>query len=317
MRRWFASVSFLIPLTVCASAYAEDNCPPGSWFCENVEVQTGDDEDGDDAAPAKDRAVDDDLATSPDDLPESSAPKRKRRVEVQDRDVEVEADGDTVVVVKKKRSKHRRRNKDVVVVRETEEAAATPQTRRKKKERRWREHFGLNLRLEGAAFAGRYDTAVGMGGAGASFRWRPSPYFAFDLGADIIGGTDYNGDDRVEFAGALSGLLYFNPQHRVQVYGIGGIHLSHAEIDSPSAYRYDDGYYDWSADTVERNYFGGHGGLGIEFRIARHFAMFVDAMALIRTRIDSDQAEFYNPNTGEASNTSGAGLFRTGVTFWW
>jgi hypothetical protein len=40
-------------------------------------------------------------------------------------------------------------------------------------------------------------------------------------------------------------------------------------------------------------------------------------MALIRTRVDSDVPEYYDPETGQGTNTSGAGLFRTGVTFWW
>lgn len=321
MRRLFASVAFLIPLTLTAAASADDkaNCPPGSWFCESVEVQVGDDDDAGaedpDTPPASTKKVttkrvaDDELAESPDDPPAASdaAPvkkvkkKKTKRVVVEDDDeVDEVDDTETVVVVKKK--KHRKAKPAVV--------AEGPKAKAKK-QRRWRERFGLNLRIEGAAFAGQYDNVVGMGGAGASFRWRPSPYFAFDLGADIIGGRDYNDNERIEFAGSLSGMVYFNPQHRVQVYGIGGVHLSHAEVET-----YDNMMTsDWSTSD-SRNYFGGQGGLGVEFRIARHFAMFVDAMALIRTRIDDGEPEFRSPS-GETSNTSGAGLFRTGVTFWW
>ncbi|MBK6519485.1 MAG: outer membrane beta-barrel protein [Polyangiaceae bacterium] len=317
MRRLFASVAFLIPLTLTAAASADDkaNCPPGSWFCESVEVQVGDDDEGaadPDSPPASTKkrvTVDEDeLASSPDDAPEAAdatpvkkvKKRKKKRVIVEEDDVEVDGE-ETVVVVKKK--KHRKAKPAV--------EAVGPKGK-VKKQRRWRERFGLNLRIEGAAFAGRYENVVGMGGAGASFRWRPSPYFAFDIGADIIGGRDYNDDERIEFSGALSGMVYFNPQHRVQVYGIGGIHLSHAEVETWDNTMVDD----WTT-SESRNYFGGHGGLGIEFRISRHFAMFVDALALIRTRIDDDQPEFRNPSTGEGTNVSGAGLFRTGVTFWW
>lgn len=319
MRRLYASVSFLIPLTLSAAAYADDddaknNCPPGSWFCESVEVEVSDGEDDENSGPQ--REVDDDLATTPDDSPTSDGTvKKRKRVEIEaDDDIEVEADNDTVVVVKKK--KHRKRRHKVVV--REDDAVEELYAKKRKKQRRWRERFGLNLRIEGAAIAGRYGDTVGMGGAGGSFRWRPSPYFAFDVGADIVGGNDYNGDERVEVSGAVSGLIYFNPQHRVQVYGIGGMHISHAEVDTHGDYYdYDYSRTTWGVDGETRDYFGGHGGIGLEFRISRHFAMFADAMALIRTRVDSDVPEYYDPETGQGTNTSGAGLFRTGVTFWW
>jgi opacity protein-like surface antigen len=322
MRRWLLAAGFLLPLSVSSTASAQE-CPPGSWFCEEVKVQVGPksvkvgaDDDADaaedtapDAKQVADDADPDELAADPDESPKAAKKKKRKakkqkrkRVEV-DEDVAVESDAD-VVIVKKRKPK-------VVVVEEGEEGPT-----RKKAKRRWRERFGLNLRLEGAAFMSREDEGVaGMGGAGVSFRWRPSPYFAFDLGTDLIGGSDYNGDDRVEISGALSGLVYFNPQHRVQVYGIGGVHLSHAAVDKNS----DDWGHGvtWTDDTVTRNYFGGQGGLGLEFRIARHFGMFVDGLAIIRTRIDSDEPEFVNSRTGETTNTSGAALFRTGVNFWW
>jgi hypothetical protein len=316
MRRWLLAAGFLLPLGVSSTASAQE-CPPGSWFCEEVKVQVGpksvkigQDDDADEPAPEAKQVAEDDteIAADPDESPKAKKKKRKakkkKRVEV-DSDVDVETDAD-VVIVKKRKPK-------VVVVEEGEEAGPT----RKKVKRRWRERFGLNLRLEGAAFMSREDDGVaGMGGAGVSFRWRPSPYFAFDLGTDLIGGSDYNGDDRVEISGSLSGLVYFNPQHRVQVYGIGGVHLSHAAVD-----RHNDNWEHtayWSDDnTVTRNYFGGQGGLGLEFRIARHFGMFVDGLAILRTRIDSDEPEFVNASTGETTNTTGAALFRTGVNFWW
>jgi hypothetical protein len=324
--RW-VTLSFLVPLTVAGMtvttvAAADDNCPPGSWFCESVEVDGSgvsvevDDGDSADA----EASGDDDLATNPDDSPTSSKQltkgkkhkrhKKQKRVHVEDdgedKTIEVAGDGDQTVVIVKK---HKKGRKAV--------PADTTAALKLKKQRRWRERFGLNLRIEAAAFVPREgDEVRGMGGAGASFRWRPSPYFAFDLGGDIVGGSDYHGDDRVEFSGALSGILYFNPQHRVQVYGIGGLHLSHAEVERNSVMT-DANWNTWEDQSEGRNYFGGHGGLGIEFRISRHFGMFLDGLAIIRTRIDSDEPEFHDPNTGESTNTSGAGLFRTGVNFWW
>jgi opacity protein-like surface antigen len=313
------TASFLFPLSMSSTAFAQE-CPPGSWFCEEVKVQVGpksvkvgadDDADADAKQVAAD-PDDDELAADPDESPKAAKKKRKakkvkkqKRVDIDadaDADTTVDADADTVIIVKKRKPK-------VVVVEEEDTPA------RRKVKRRWRERFGINLRLEGAAFMkGNDDGVAGMGGVGASFRWRPSPYFAFDLGTDLIGGSDYNGDDRVEISGALSGMVYFNPQNRVQVYAIGGVHLSHASIDKTNNY---DHTMTWSDDTESRNYFGGQGGLGLEFRIARHFGMFVDGLAIVRKRIDSEEPEFVNASTGEVTNTSGAGLFRTGVNFWW
>lgn len=329
MARWLVTASFLLPLSTLSSAAlaADDECPPGSWFCDEVTVpQAEEAEDADEevAPPPRRRSGDDELATSPDDAPEAKTPpkkhkkhknkKKKKKVHVEaetdasaetrsaTKTVEVDAEGgDTVVIVKHKKA-------------EAEPRERNSGRKKKKPQRRWRERFGLNLRLDGATFMNHSDDLVGMGGAGLSFRWRPSPYFAFDVGTDLIGGTDYNDDQRVEISGALSGIVYFNPQHRVQVYGIGGINLAHAEVDQSQSFFCD--FCD-STNTEGRNYFGGHGGLGVEFRIARHFGMFVDALALVRKRIDSDVPEYRNPNTGEGTNVSAAGLFRTGVNFWW
>jgi opacity protein-like surface antigen len=353
MRRWI----FALPLTLLLApslAVADDNCPPGSWFCEgvpDVEVTVGGDadEDEDEAEPAKDAPkkskknvkkqriaadddaddeADDDLATSPDDAPAKvdDAPpkkakkkhKKKKRRPAQpqsdqqpqsDTTVEVDGEGDTVVIVKQKKTRRAR-----VEEREDREDR---EERRPRRERRWRETVGLNLRVQGAAFLPR-DTNVdggGMGGVGASFRWRPSPYFAFDVGTDVIGGTDYNGNGRIELSGALSGLVYFNPQHRVQVYGIGGVHVSHAAVDNSGS------YYTgttWSDSSATYDYAGAHAGLGVEFRLSRHFALFADALGIVRQELNDDnQPEFRDWSTGETTDTSGAGLFRTGVTFWW
>jgi opacity protein-like surface antigen len=346
MRRWI----FALPLPILLApslAAADDNCPPGSWFCEavpDVEVTVGGDDDEEDEEPAKDAPkkapknvkkkqlaaddeedADDDLATTPDDAPSkaSDAPpkkakkkhKKKRRPQPQSdqpqsdtQTVEVDGDGDTVVIVKQKKTRRAR-------VEEREEREERP--RRERRERRWRETVGLNLRVQGAAFLPRdtYSDGGGMGGVGASFRWRPSPYFAFDVGTDVIGGTDYNGNGRIELSGALSGLVYFNPQHRVQVYGIGGVHVSHASVDN------DGSYYTgttWGDSSTTYDYAGAHAGLGVEFRLSRHFALFADAMGIIRRELNDDnQPEFRDWSTGETSDTSGAGLFRTGVTFWW
>lgn len=341
MPRWFFSLSLLLaPLALPTTALADDGCPPGSWFCEEapeVEVTVksgGDDADDEDdaeakAPPAKSKLADD-LADSPDDEAVSGPPKKKKSkkkkskkaevVETDDESTAVVEDEDSVVIVKKKKKKKKAkvkaRSQDAdAEFDEDDDDDDRGKRRRDRRERRWRETVGLNLRVEGAAFIpqGIYDDGGGLGGIGASFRWRPSPFFAFDVGTDVVGGTDYHGNGRIEVAGSLSGLVYFNPQHRVQVYGIGGVHLSHASVD-PEYHTLQ--YY--GDESITYDYAGAHAGLGLEFRLARHFALFADGLGIIRQELDDDNApEFRDPEDGETTDTSGAALFRTGVTFWW
>jgi opacity protein-like surface antigen len=320
MRPWLLSASLLVPLTLSAPALADDDCPPGSWFCEEVEVPKPnlDAEDGGDDG-ASGAQADDGGDAEP-------KPKKKKKTKKKKKATQVEAEGDsktvvvegngggeTVVIVRQQPGQR------VVVVGEDGEPLAAPPPPpepKKKRARRWRERFGLNLRLEGAAFLAR-DEGAGLGGLGASFRWRPSPYFALDVGTDIVGGVDYDGNDRIEVAGSLSGIVYFNPQHVVQVYGIGGLHMAHAEVDTSydyCAYSYCD--FGWN-DSIGRDYVGAHAGLGVEFRLSRHIGLHMDALGLIREKVDDGPPEFVDSRTGETTNTSGAGLFRAGINFWW
>lgn len=190
-------------------------------------------------------------------------------------------------------------------------------TRRKRlqRHRRW----GMNLRVDGVLLPQYNEDATndtGMAGLGLSLRYRPTPMFALDFAADFLGGIDANGLERQEIPLALSAMLYANPRNVVQFYMFGGINWAFARV---------------FADQVEPNlaegnqdeytYFGGHAGLGLEFRVSKLVGINVDGLAFVRTRTDDDgdglYPEFYNPRTQEASNSSAGGLLRAGVTFWW
>ena len=188
---------------------------------------------------------------------------------------------------------------------------------------RWQSEFGINLREEGVALGNRGGSSfnVGMGGVGLSLRYRPVPHFAFDLGADVLAGTDYNGFQRLEVPISLNGIFYLNPRNRVQVYLIGGANVSRAEVSS-----------DGSSPLAQQllaptgggqygatyTYFGGQGGMGLEFRLSKRIAIDIDGLAFIRKRIGDIKApEFINPETGQTTNTSAGGLFRGGLNFWW
>jgi len=200
-----------------------------------------------------------------------------------------------------------------VVVRTVPEAPPPPVLRK----RRWRREWGLNFRVEGISL-GRQDGAAenaGMGGVGLSLRYRPVPAFAFDVGVDLVGGVDFNGNERTEAPLSLSGILFVNPRSRVQFYFTGGLHVSHANVnlreDSPLL---DEG----ATSHMEYDYFGGQGGIGLEFRLSRRVALNIDALGFIRGRTDDGTVpEFRDAATGRTTDTSGGGLFRGGLSLYW
>jgi opacity protein-like surface antigen len=178
--------------------------------------------------------------------------------------------------------------------------------------------WGLNLRVEGMTFGHNDDAAKdsGMGGLGISLRYRPIPHFAFDLGVDVLGGTDFNGFKRTETPLTLSGMLFLNPRSPVQVYLLGGMNYSHAEVSSdfasPLLSSKGDGTF-----GAEYSYFGGQLGAGLEFRVSRHVALNIDVVGFMRQRTDDGRLpEFSDPDKG-TTNSSGGALLRGGLTFWW
>jgi hypothetical protein len=148
------------------------------------------------------------------------------------------------------------------------------------------------------------------------------PAFALDGGIDLVGGIDYNGFERAEVPLSLSALLFVNPRSKVQFYFLGGLHVTHAKVKSDT---YSPLLTAAPADATfqqdyeqEYTYFGGHGGIGLEFRLSKLVALNIDLLGFMRSRTDDgDLPEFYDPATGRASNTSGGALFRGGLTFWW
>jgi hypothetical protein len=175
-----------------------------------------------------------------------------------------------------------------------------------------RSEWGLNLHLEGAAFghASNVQSGGGIWGGGIGLRYRPVPVFALETDLDFVGGRDYNDYLRTETATTINGLFFLNPRSRAQVYLLAGFGWSWAHAVNDLA-----GYNTASYDF---DYFGGQGGIGVQFRAGRHFALNFDARGFIRTRIDDDaqsQPEFVS-STGQTSNTSAGVLFTGGMTFY-
>lgn len=185
-------------------------------------------------------------------------------------------------------------------------------------------HIGITLDGSFSAFGNQYGDLSVMAGGGLGLRFR-----GYRLGMDLrvagYTGSDYNGDHRIEVPFSLSGMFVFNPQHRLQFYGILGAGVSWANVEYgpdsqylraqlPSAFG--------PPSSAQYTYFGGEAGLGVELQINRHFSILADARGFVRTRIDSDAStnpEFIRPTsstTAEVSNLSAGIHSRVGVAFY-
>jgi hypothetical protein len=192
------------------------------------------------------------------------------------------------------------------------EAEAPPPPRRHWRRREW----GLNLHLMGALMGdhpGKSPNAA-MSGAGLELRYRTVPHFAFVAGGEFLGGTDWNGNRRSETGLLLGGMVFFNPASRFQLYMPMGIGFSSARVTMAAT--------DQMLEEHETrySYFGAYAGFGAELRIARRIALNLDIIGFVRTRTDvreGDAPEYTDPNTGLTTNSSGGGLVRGGLTFYW
>lgn len=178
-----------------------------------------------------------------------------------------------------------------------------------------RNEFGINLNGQ-LAFAKTtmHDAPMTMLGLGAALRYRIIPWLAFEGGINVAAGQDAWSRTRTEVSGSLAGLVFFNPQNRVQLYGVGGLTWTSASIRDAYTYAYDYGDY-----SQHYGYFGGLLGLGLEARITPHIAINGDLRVFMRTRTDAEAAyypEFYNPTTGTGSNTSAGAYLNAGITLY-
>jgi len=169
--------------------------------------------------------------------------------------------------------------------------------------------LGVDFRVDGSAgFAPGHQT-FGLGGAGLGLRYRATPHFGVELGADVLGGTDYNGNKRTEVSGNLGGLVFFNPRSRAQVYLSGGLLVDHARA-TPNGSLLNE--LTNSADaTLAYNHVGGYAGLGLEMFATRHIAFHLDLRGVVREAVGGNTPEFTDTTTGRTTNTS-AGLVGSG-----
>ncbi|MBI5517994.1 MAG: hypothetical protein HY909_29750 [Deltaproteobacteria bacterium] len=177
--------------------------------------------------------------------------------------------------------------------------------------------FGSGMLLSGRGSDGDGHRSAGMGGAGLSLRVRTHPWLATEATLGFYGGRDYNGDTRGEVPVTLNELVYFNPQHRLQFYGLFGVGASFAGVtrngtSAPSAIGRD--------PSVGYAYVGGQLGLGLEWQVSPNFSLYTDLRGFLRTRVDgnTNTPEFTRVQDGrvETTNTSIGSTAQFGAMFY-
>jgi hypothetical protein len=185
--------------------------------------------------------------------------------------------------------------------------------RRRRGFREWGVNLHAALGLMGNDAAMSPD--AGMNGLGGALRFRPIPHISIEGALELMWGTDYNGFQRFEHAELLNGLFYANPRSAVQFYGLAGVGLGAAYLDSGLGA---DGKP--LLNDERYRYFGAQLGIGVEGRVTRHFALGADLIGFLRWRTDRNadrNPEFIDPFSDRTTNTSSGGLLRLGATFYW
>lgn len=165
--------------------------------------------------------------------------------------------------------------------------------------------FSVNARI-GSMISER----LRMGGIEGSIRFRPARIFGVEFAVGAYGGTDWNDMDRYEVPVTFNFMFWLPKASRFQVYFLAGAGVSYAHAE---------GFHSGYGEFMSRDmtYIGAQGGIGLEWRINPRFALSIDARAFIRTRIDTDDLpEFFNPETGQTTDTSAGGVGTLGAHFY-
>ena len=180
-----------------------------------------------------------------------------------------------------------------------------PQRLRLQRPRQRVRRFSLNARI-GSMIGER----LRMGGLEGSIRFRPARIFGVEFAVGAYGGTDWNDMDRIEVPVSFNFMFWLPKASRFQVYFLAGAGMSYAHAEGMHR-----GYGEFMSRDM--TYIGAQGGIGFEWRIHDRFALSLDARAFIRTRVDADDLpEFFNPDTGQTTDTSAGGIGTLGAHFY-
>lgn len=163
---------------------------------------------------------------------------------------------------------------------------------------------------------------VSMGGMTGALRVRTSPAIAFEFGLGVYGGTDYNGDERVEVPLTADALFFVNPDNALQLYGLVGLGVSFAATGDHVFH--DPGFHDEVYTSGEDHaYVGGQIGVGLELKLSDNLAINTDVRAFLRENVgnDADDSPEFVETDGSgrvtrSTNTSSGAMFTLGGTIY-
>lgn len=291
---------FALPTVAAAQPAGGANCPPGSWFCADAPAQPPAAPPNQPVAPAQPTQPAQPLAPPP-DAP-LSPPRSQPTVVYQS------GSPPPVVVYQPP--------PPVVVVR-PESPTPAPYVYQPREPVARRREWGLNLHLAGAMIGRGSQGNASMSGLGFGLRYKPVPAFGVEADLDFVGGRDYQGFKRNETAFSFNGLVFLNPRSRAQLYLLGGFGWSGARVNDDDAPCVSMSCSGMSGSRTYA-YFGGQLGFGLEWRMARHFALNADLRGFLRGRIDreADYSPEFRDEQGRTTNTSGGGLVTLGMSFY-
>ncbi len=177
-------------------------------------------------------------------------------------------------------------------------------------------HWALGMHAFGALLGSEAHRDAGFGGVGATLRYRPVPAFALEASGELGFGTDYNGFERREQNLLFHAVGFLNPRSRAQVYLFGGFGFGSAQVQTSE---FGGSLHPFFSER-DYGYIGLDAGIGLELRVLRSVALHVDLLGFVRDRVSASRGagpEFVDPETGETTDSSGGGLLRAGVLFYW
>ncbi len=167
-----------------------------------------------------------------------------------------------------------------------------------------------------AEVGGMFWNHLALGGGALAFRLRPVPWLGVDLGVGGYHGVNYDKGERTEVDFTASFFYFVNPRDTLQLYFVAAADFAIAEVDT--SVRFPPGVVFIDYTTERSAYVGGQLGLGVEWRLGRHFALNTDLRSFLRRRTaDAATPDFVNAESGATANFSAALHLAIGTTIYW
>ena len=194
-----ASVALLLGISSIASAEPGSNCPPGSWFCADINVPNAPGANAPKGIDSPKEAPKEAAPDAPNEAPKGVAKDPPKQLAPGDRTDRKRFDDSNPTDESPSVAPPREAPPPpVVVVRPAPRPYHEPRPAAVRQARYHdQSEWGFNMHILGAMMGSKKNSAnqgsndSGMGGLGFILRARPTGHFAIDFGLDFVNGTDY------------------------------------------------------------------------------------------------------------------------------